>query len=167
MITIKNFGNKVELKQCSDCQNITEVWTKEDIKCPALVRTRYKCDLDIKCSNGELIFINMSYLGDGFDKIYIEDDRIDPHIINDNFSIDIINYGNIAVTIPAGTNILEITKASVYNDMISQFYTNNIFTMGNISIFTNNIRQGISKFESIFDEEGKPLLKLNLNIPMA
>lgn len=166
MITIENFGNKVELKQCPDCQNIIEVWTKEDIRCPALVRSNYQCDINIKCCNGELVFINMSYLGEGFDKIYIEDDRIDLDNINDNFSIDIINYSNNTVIIPAGTNILEITKALEYND-ISQFYPNNIFTTGNISIFTNNIRQGISKFESSFDEKGKPLLKLNLNIPIV
>lgn len=166
MITIKNFGDKVELKQCIECPNIIEVWTKEVIICPPLIRTRYECDLDIKCNNGELVFINMSYLGDGFDKIYIEDDRIDLDNVNSNFSIDIINYETTPITIPAGTNILEITKALEYND-ISQLYPNNIFAAGNISIFTNNIRQGISKFESNFDEEGKPLLKLNLNIPLV
>lgn len=162
MIEIKNFLNRVKLKNCNDCNNVIEVITTEDILCSPLLRNNYKCGISIKCGIGELVFINMAYLN--IDKLYIEDDRIDHDSDTSNLSIDIINYDVKPKIIPKDTLILEITLANEY-DISKKMYPYMLLQAGNVSVFTNNQKQGIYKYECKQNDDKKSVLELNLNIP--
>lgn len=105
--------------------------------------------------------INMSYLN--IDKLYIEDDKIDHDSTIDNLSIDIINYDAVPKIIPKDTLILEIALANVY-DISKKMYPYMLLQLGNMSIFTNNQKQGIYKYECKQNNDKKSMLELNLNI---
>lgn len=161
MIKIKNFLNKLQLRNCSNCDNVIEAITTEDILCSPLMRNNYKCGISIKCDIGELVFINMAYLN--IDKLYIEDDRIDHNSDIDNLSIDFINYDVKPKIIPKDTLILEITLANEY-DNSKKTYPYILLQVGNLCVSTNNQKQGIYKYECKQNDNKKSILELNLNI---
>lgn len=164
MIKIESTLDKVELRKSEENEDITEVWTKEDIQCFASMRNNYNTGLSIICEDDDLVFMNMAYVTD--DPIYIEDDRFCKCRNNKSIKIDIINYGCRLYTIPKSTKILELTCTTKYNTNIKK-YNNSILNIGNVLVVSSLKNQVCEKFESSTNSNGTENLIITLKQPIV
>lgn len=163
MIKIENTSDKVELKETEN-DNVIEVWTKEDIRCFALMRTNYDTGISIICNDDDMVFLNMSYENDDIPNYYIEDDRF-YNRSNKSVKIDIINRTCKLCIIPKNSKILELTRVTKYN-INTKKYNNSMLNIGNILILSSLKDQTIEKFESSVNSDGTENLTITLKQPI-